>query len=167
MRNITSLLGLKNRRANASVVKTILFLGITIAFSLGMMGLLRNEADKRLSTELIEVYKSGVTWNEQMDCWDITLKMKNKGPNGVTMLGIFLNGIEVDGYGENCTEDRQATTDMAKDHTVVGGETKVVHIYVDGPGGTGSWQTLTAGTSLQISVQSASGMGYPINLITV
>lgn len=52
---------MKIRRANANVVKTIMFLRITVGFSLGMMGLLRNEVDKRFSVEIVEVYKSGMS----------------------------------------------------------------------------------------------------------
>lgn len=78
-----------------------------------------------------------------------------------------MNGIEVNRYNQSNPEDSEATTNIVKMTSIKGGETKIIHIYVDGPGGKCGWQTLTAGTALQISVISTSGLNYPIHLITV
>lgn len=159
--------GIKSRRAAADVIKTIIFLSITISFSIGMTNIMRNEADEHIVIDKVDVYTSGCLWYNQEDYWDITIKMKNRGAQDVTIHGVYINGFEVDGYNRTDPADGEAIIDMYESQTLRSGETKVFHLYIDGPGGKRGWQKISSGTAMSISVHSVHGMDYPILLTIV
>lgn len=159
--------GIKSRRAAADVIKIIIFLSLTISFSIGMTNIMRNEANEHLGIENVEIYTSGCFWNNQEDYWDIAIKMKNRGASDVTFSGVYINGFEVDDYNKTDPVDGEAIIDMYESQTLRSGEIKIFHLYIDGPGGKRGWQKISSGTSMSITVHSVHGMDYPMLLTLV
>ena len=54
----------------------------------------------------------------------------------------------------------QAVTDMTESFLILSGQTRIVNVYIDGPGGGSGWQSMTAGTSVEVKLHSADGMDY-------
>lgn len=99
--------------------------------------------------------KSGATGSEY---WNITLKMKNTGTAASTLIGCFINEVEVDGYNYNTAggADGEAHTTMTDSFTINSGVTAYISIIIDYD----NYKSLSSGTTVNIKIHSAGGMDY-------
>ena len=119
--------------------------------------------------EKVEIQSGITTWNPGTCDWDIALKMKNTGTATATLIGIFINDVEVDNYTVGVPLDGEAVTDMGVTVTLASGASTTINISIDGQGdgsetgavpGVDYWQSVTSGTTINIKVHSAGGMDY-------
>jgi hypothetical protein len=142
------------------VIATVILVAVAITVAVAVAYWMGGIAGQYTKFEKIEIQSGICVWNGTEDYWDITLKMKNTGTAAATLIGVFINEIEVDAYNATNPADGEAVTDMLATETVTSGSTSTIHIYIDCVGGTTQWQDVTAGTTVNIKVHSAGGMDY-------
>lgn len=147
----------------ATVILVAVGITIAISTSLWMGGI----SSTYTGYESIE-FKNGVcSWSDSEDQWIIQIELKNSGTDQASIINVFINGMEVDLYNSSSpAPEGMVVTDMTSPYGVRSGETVILNIYIDGPGGASGWQTLSAGTTVEVKIHSATGMDYPrlINL---
>lgn len=122
------------------------------------------------SFERVEIQSGTCIWSPVNFDWVIALKMKNTGTGTATLIGVFINDVEVNNYTLAVPPDGQAVTDMGTTVTLASGASTTINIHIDGQGdagegnppiaGTDYWYSVTSGTTINIKVHSAGGMDY-------
>ena len=97
--------------------------------------------------------KLGTSPNEY---WNVTLKLKNTGTATATLIGVFINNVEVNDYNATAAVDGQAVTSMLTTETISSGDTKQINVLIDYD----NYETLSSGTTVNIKIHSAGGMDY-------
>ena len=163
---------IRSRKAVSPVIATVILVAVAITVAVAVSYWMGGITSQYTTFEKVEIQSGIVTWNPTTFNWDITLKMKNSGTATATLIGVFINDIEVDNYTLALPVDvnAQATTDMGLSVTIKSGATTTINIYIDGQGDSGEssppvaeadyWQSVTAGTTINIKVHSAGGMDY-------
>jgi len=97
--------------------------------------------------------KQGVVGSEY---WNITIILKNSGTAPSTLIGCFVNEVEVDAYNTSAAVDQLAVTTMSNMYTIESGVTKYISILIDYD----NYKNLSSGTNVNIKIHSAGGMDY-------
>ena len=96
--------------------------------------------------------KQGATGSEY---WNITLKLKNSGSATSTLIGCYINDVELDGYNANHAVDGQALTSMERTETIASGASKYIRFLIDC-----NYRNFKSGTTINIKLHSSGGMDY-------
>jgi len=151
---------LRSRRAISPVIATVILVAVAITVAVAVAYWMGGIAGQYTKFEKVEIQSAICEWDNTNDYWKITLKIKNTGTATATLIGVFINEVEVDKYFDDLPIGAaEAGTDMNTTQTITSGATAMIHIYVDGPG-TGPWMTVSAGTTVNIKLHSAGGMDY-------
>ena len=142
------------------VIATVILVAVAITVAVAVAYWMGGIASQYTKFEKVEIQSALVTWDSANDNWNISIKAKNTGTATATLIGVFINDVEVDLYNTTSTTDGQAVTSMLSSFTVTSGDTAILNIYIDGPGGTSPWKTVSAGTTVNIKIHSAGGMDY-------
>ncbi len=113
--------------------------------------------------EKVEVSSAVCDWTTPR--WTVTLTLKNTGTSTCTITNAYVNDRDVATYGDltgALAVNGFASTDIeATGRTLVSGGNTLVHIYIDhSTGGTGTFASLSAGTTINLKFHSAGGMDY-------
>lgn len=156
------------RRALSPVIATVILVAVGITIAIAAAYWLGGISATYTGYESIE-FKNGVcTWSDSDDEWTVQIELKNSRTDHANLINVFINGVEVDQYNSTGpAPEGMAVTDMTSPHGISSGETVFLNIYIDGPGGVSGWQTLSAGTTVEVKIHSAAGMDYPRLLLLV
>ena len=152
---------MRSRKAVSPVISTVILVAVAITVAVAVAYWMGGIAGQYTKFEKVEI-QSGVCIKDGTDpnyFWNITLKLKNSGTATSTLIGCFINEIEVSDYGVNATTytpASDAVTSMTDTFTVESGDAKFVHIYIDYD----SYGYLSSGTTVNVKIHSAGGMDY-------
>ena len=149
----------RSRRAISPVIATVILVAVAITVAVAVAYWMGGIASQYTKFEKVEI-QSGICVREAGDYWNITMKMKNTGTASATLIGVFINEVEVNAYNSTAAPAAgAATTSMTSAQTVLSGATSTIRIFVDG-GADGWGAPVTSGTTVNIKVHSAGGMDY-------
>ena len=147
-----------NRAINV-IIATVILSAISISFSICAAFWLGGVTQHYQSHERIEMVSCTCTYSS--DLWRIEIVLDNKGTSAVAIKKVTINILEVDVYGSSSPDQGLASTDVPPDGLrIKSGESSILHIFIDGPEGTGQYGTLSVGTSVKVILYSSSGMEY-------
>ncbi len=155
------------RKAVSPVISTVILVAVAIAVAVAVAYWMGGIAGQYTKFERVEIQrgicvKQGTTGSEY---WNITLRMENTGTAASTLIGCFINEVEVDGYNYTTAggTDGEVYTTMTDSYTIESGVTSYISIIIDYD----NYNNLTSGTTVNIKIHSTGGMDYitPIELI--
>ena len=147
----------KRRKAVSPVIATVILVAVAITVAVGVSYWMGGISAQYTSFEKVEIQTAVCTWNGT--AWEIEIKLKNSGTATSTLNSVFINEKEVDTYNVTSAGGGEANTNMTEATTIVSGASAVVYIYIDGPPAP-QWESVTAGTTVNIKIHSAGGMDY-------
>ena len=137
----------------------MILVSVSIAVSIGAAYWLGGFTGQYFDYESVEI--THIKNSYLNDMWTITIELKDTGPSDVTLMHVFINGIEVDSYGSDTPAQGSASTDApSTGFRLSSGEQGTLHIYMDGPEGAGRYRALSSGTTINITLHSALGVDY-------
>jgi flagellin-like protein len=148
---------IKNRKAVSPVIATVVLVAVAITVSVAVAYWMGGIAGQYTKFEKVEIQNAVCTNNGTF--WTITMKLKNTGTAGSTLISVFINEVEVDNYDSTSpVANAWATNINTTVNTVIrSGQTLTVYFWMDSAK-TGS--TLTSGTTINIKIHSSGGMDY-------
>jgi flagellin-like protein len=149
---------MQSRKAVSPVISTVILVAVAITVAVAVAYWMGGIAGQYTKFEKVEI-QSGVCIKDGTDpnyFWNITLKLKNSGTATSTLIGCFVNEIEVTNYTATDYEVGAAVTTMSDTFTIESGDAKYIHIYID----YGNYYYLSPGTTVNIKIHSAGGMDY-------
>ena len=163
----------RSRRAVSPVIATVILVAIAITVSVAVAYWMGGIAGSFTQFEKVEI-QSGVCTkvNATDNYWKIEIKLKNTGTATATLIGVFVNEVEVDAYGatdpgatgiSGTIETDMGTAGPPEDpsYTIASGATGEIEVYV-----ACDYGSYTSGTTVNVKIHSAGGMDY-IKLITL
>ena len=158
----------RSRRAVSPVIATVILVAIAITVSVAVAYWMGGIAGSFTQFEKVEI-QSGVCSKEDNvligdpsdDYWKIEIKLKNTGTATATLIGVFVNEVEVSAYEATGYTAGAAVTNMTEAETIVSGDTGAIEVYI-----ACDYELYTSGTTVNIKIHSAGGMDY-IKLITL
>ena len=156
----------RSRRAVSPVIATVILVAIAITVSVAVAYWMGGIAGSFTQFEKVEI-QSGVCSKEgtsPSDYWQIEIKLKNTGTATSTLIGVFVNEVEVTAYDVNepyTFTTGEAVTNMTTAETINSGDTRAIRVYI-----ACNYELYTSGTTVNIKIHSAGGMDY-IKLITL
>ena len=150
---------LGGKRAINAIIATIILVIISVSFSIFAAFWLGGITKHYQDYEKLEIVSCTCTYSS--DVWKITIILENEGNSEISIRKIAINDLDVNAYGSSRPDQGSASTDVPPGGLrLVGGETSVLCVYIDGPKGTGLYGSLSVGTSVNIILYSSSGMEY-------
>ena len=152
---------MQSRKAVSPVISTVILVAVAITVAVAVAYWMGGIAGQYTRFEKVEV-QSGVCIKDGTDpyFWNITLKLKNSGTATSTLIGCFVNDIEVTVYNVTTAtyvpNNGDAVTTMADTFTIESGDAQYIHIYIDYC----NYGKLSPGTTVNIKIHSAGGMDY-------
>jgi flagellin-like protein len=160
---------MQSRKAVSPVISTVILVAVAITVAVAVAYWMGGIAGQYTKFEKVEIQSGLCSWDSTLFQWNVTMKLKNSGTAPSTLIGVFINEIEVDSYTEQPGAG-EATTDMTAQRSIESGESITIHIYIDGVGDAGEgtppvaktdyWMSVTPGTTVNIKIHSAGGMDY-------
>ena len=164
---------IRSRRAVSPVIATVILVAVAITVAVAVAYWMGGIAGQYTKFEKVEI-QSGVCVKDDDGLptptyyWNVTLKLKNTGTATATLIGVFINDVEVDQYEilkasylPSAAHDGKAVTDMDETKTIESGDIAYVNICIDYPGdGADDYKKLSSGTTINIKIHSAGGMDY-------
>lgn len=146
----------KDRKAISPVIATVILVAVAITIAVAVaywMGGIASQYTKFEKVEIQTGYSTKVGAN-----WNVTLELKNSGTADSTLSRVFVNDkplLEAN-YGASAVVAGAVSTDIAyAGTTLTSGQPLTRHIWISG-----SYLTLSSGTTVSIKVHSAGGMDY-------
>ena len=146
---------MQSRKAVSPVISTVILVAVAITVAVAVAYWMGGIAGQYTKFEKVEVQTGICQRDPAGGNWTITLKLKNSGTAASTLIGCFINEIEVNDYDVYAAPDDQATTNMSASETIESGATALIYIYIDD-----TWTHVTSGTTVNIKIHSAGGMDY-------
>ena len=106
---------MRKRKAISPVIATVILVAVAITVAVGVSYWMGGISSQYTSFEKVEIQsgicqKLGTSPNQY---WNITMKLKNSGTADATLIGVFINEIEVTSYAQTTAVDTEAVTNMA------------------------------------------------------
>ena len=146
---------MRKRRAVSPVIATVILVAVAITVAVAVAYWMGGIAGQFTDFEQVEIQSAVCVWDETNGWWNITIKLKNTGTATSTLIGAFVNELEVDSY-TGTPSAGQTSTDMTDSLTLESGAATTVTLYVDDAWGA----PVTPGTTVNIKLHSAGGMDY-------
>ena len=149
---------MQSRKAVSPVISTVILVAVAITVAVAVAYWMGGIAGQYTKFEKVEVQTGICQRAASGGNWTITLKLKNSGTAASTLIGCFINEIEVDFYDPVTLPiaTGKSGTNMTASETIESGATKKILIYVDAAWGA----PVTSGTTVNIKIHSAGGMDY-------
>ena len=159
MRNIN------NKRALSPVIATVILVAVAITVAVAVAYWMGGIAGQYTKFEKIEIQSALCVYNSSSPKhWKITMMVKNTGTATATIDKVFLNGIEVNDYGDTAPPDEgEASVSFGSSGlTLPSGSSSTFYIYIDADegGSDEGWESVSSGTTINIKLHSAGGMEY-------
>jgi len=159
MKNVRTL---RKRRAVSPVIATVIIVAVTITVAVAVSYWMSGIASQYTSFEKVEIQTAICTYNKAGKYWEIVIDLKNSGTKAATLANVFVNDVETE-YAEGPGTDvitaqlDQTSGDPYVPLHIESGVTDEVTVWiVPGP----TYVSLTAGTTINVKIHSASGMDY-------
>ena len=146
---------IKSRKAVSPVIATVILVAVAITVAVAVSYWMSGISSQYTKFEKVEI-QSGVCTVDANGNWTVAIKMKNTGTATSTLIGVFINEMEVDAYDTVATGG-QWTTDMTDTLSINSGQSQTINVYISS-GKSGVF--LTSGTTVNIKIHSAGGMDY-------
>jgi flagellin-like protein len=146
------------RKAVSPVISAVILVAVAITVAVAIAIWMGGITGQYTKFEKVEI-QSGVCLKQGAvgsEYWNITLTLKNSGTATSTLIGCFINEVEVDAYNTSVAVDQQAITTMSETYSIESGVTKYISILVD----YNNYYNMTSGTNVNIKIHSAGGMDY-------
>jgi len=152
----------KNRKAVSPVIATVILVAVAITISVAVAYWMGGISSQYTKFEKVEVSSAVCDWDGTNLRWTVTLTLKNTGTSTCTITSAYINDRDVATYGGAMPTNGNASTDIeTTGRTLVSGGNTLVHIYIDhSAGASGTFASLTAGTTINLKFHSAGGMDY-------
>ncbi len=147
---------MQSRKAVSPVISTVILVAVAITVAVAVAYWMGGIAGQYTKFEKVEIQSGVCTRALSGGNWTIALKLKNTGTAASTLIGCFINEIEVNAYNVTTVNMDQASTNMSSSQTVASGATCLIYIYIDDTWGA----PVTSGTTVNIKIHSAGGMDY-------
>jgi len=147
-----------SRRAVSPVISTVILVAVAITVAVAVAYWMGGIAGQYTKFEKVEI-QSGVCLKQGAvgsEYWNVTIKLKNSGTATSTLIGCFVNEVEVDDYNATTPIDTEAVTSMTNTYTIESGVSKYISILIDYD----NYKNLTSGTTVNVKIHSAGGMDY-------
>ena len=152
------------RKAVSPVIATVILVAVAISVAVGVSYWMGGISSQYTQFEKVEIQTGYATYDSSLAQWNITLVIKNSGSADATISMVFLNDIpcETANYGESEAPAGSWGTDIPPTGvTLQAGESATQHVYIDNPcNNVPELANLSAGTTVNIKLHSASGMDY-------
>jgi len=153
------------RRAVSPVIATVIIVAVTITVAVAVSYWMSGIASQYTSFEKVEIQTAICTYDKTLSYWKIVIDLKNSGTKAATLSNVFVNDIETEynstapiATGEDAiTAQLDRGADPAVPLHIESGVTDYVTVWIS-PGTTNV--LLSAGTTINIKIHSASGMDY-------
>lgn len=156
MRNLVRKLRTRrNRRAISPVIATVILVAVAISVSVAVAYWMGGIAGQYTKFEKVEIQSA--VCDPVTGGWKVQMKLKNTGTATATLVGAFINNVEIDTYGSSSLDTAKWVTNMTQTTSMTSGQSIVVDFYI---GNIKSGQTLSSGTTVNIKIHSAGGMDY-------
>jgi len=168
MKNIRTL---RKRRAVSPVIATVIIVAVTITVAVAVSYWMSGIASQYTSFEKIEIQTAICNFKDVSGAdnyWEIVIDLKNSGTKAATLSNVFVNDVQT-GYELLATDPVAGEITAQLDPTIAtdplhiesgATDTVIVWIAPGEIGTTGTYITLSAGTTINIKIHSASGMDY-------
>jgi len=140
------------------VIATVILVAVAITVAVAVAYWMGGIAGQYTKFEKVEI-QSGACSIDGNGNWILDMDLKNTGTATATLISVYINNIEVTGYGasapggvfDNCTTSMTLTPSF----TITSGNSTTVTIWVGA-----DYATLSAGTTVNVKLHSAGGMDY-------
>jgi len=140
------------------VIATVILVAVAITVAVAVAYWMGGIAGQYTKFEKVEIQSGGCTIDSYGN-WELSLDLKNTGTATATLIGAYVNDVEVTGYGasapgaafDNCTTSMTTATSF----TITSGNSTSVFIWVGA-----NYATLSSGTTVNVKLHSAGGMDY-------
>jgi flagellin-like protein len=152
----------KNRKAVSPVIATVILVAVAITISVAVAYWMGGISSQYTKFEKVEVSSAVCDWSSANNRWTITLNLKNTGTSTTTITNAYINDRDVTTYGGVMPTNGNASTDIAATgKTIASGGSATIQLFIDhSTGATGTFASLTAGTTINLKFHSAGGMDY-------
>ena len=146
---------IRSRKAISPVIATVILVAVAITVAVAVAYWMGGIAGQYTKFEKIEIQSALCTIGTGN--WTIEMKLKNSGTATATLIGAFVNDVEVDAYGVTIAAAGETATNMtiATVTSIESGATEVIRLYIDD-----TYKSLSSGTTVNIKIHSAGGMDY-------
>ena len=149
---------MRNRKAVSPVIATVILVAVAITVAVAVAYWMGGIAGQYTKFEKVEI-QSGVCTIDSYGNWLLAMNLKNSGTATATLISVYINDVEVTGYGASaptaalntCTTSMTTTTSF----TITSGNSTTVNIWIGA-----DYSTLSAGTTVNVKLHSAGGMDY-------
>ena len=146
---------IRSRKAVSPVIATVILVAVAITVAVAVSYWMGGISSQYTKFEKVEIQSGVTTWNATGTYWKITLKCKNTGTATATLNSVFINDNEVSTYGQDSPGVDIVTTNMTTTTSIASGASALINIYVEL-----GYESLSAGTTVNIKIHSAGGMDY-------
>jgi flagellin-like protein len=154
----------KNRKAVSPVIATVILVAVAITISVAVAYWMGGISSQYTKFEKVEVSSAVCDWDSTNLRWTVTLTLKNTGTSTCTITNAYVNDRDVSTYGDATgvlAQNGNASTDIeVAGRTLSSGGSTSVHIYISHSGSGGTFEKLSAGTTINLKFHSAGGMDY-------
>ena len=146
---------IRSRKAVSPVIATVILVAVAITVAVAVSYWMGGISSQYTKFEKVEI-QSGVCSVDAEGNWTVAMKLKNSGTATATLIAIFINDVEIDGY-DNSSQPGLWTSSMTATYSLTSGMSGAINIYISSGKLT---STLSPGTTVNIKVHSAGGMDY-------
>lgn len=143
------------RRAVTPVIAVVIIIATAIVISVTFASWMGGVVGQYAKVEKVEIWSTLCIWNASGSYWKIEIKMKNTGTSSATLIGAFINNVEVEYYDTDLAVAGHTSTNMTTSTTITSGATRIINVYI----GLG-YASLSPRTTVIIKLQGASGMDH-------
>jgi flagellin-like protein len=151
-------LNMMNRKAISPVIATVILVAVAITIAVAVSYWMSGIASSYTKFEKVEVQTASCILDNNGN-WNITVTLKNSGSAAATMMGVFINDVEVSSYGATipANEATTITTDLttATAWTLASGQSDSFNVWIGE-----NYASLSSGTTINLKIHSAGGMDY-------
>ena len=153
---------IRSRKADSTVIATVILVSVTVTLAFFVAYWIAGTTGNYLKYEKVGMQSGVCTWDSNATCWKIALRLENTGTARSTLMGAFINDVEVENYGQDSVAAGSTSTNMTTSTSLESGASVTINIYIDQ-----GYATLSPRTVVNIKIHCAGGAEYikPIELV--
>jgi FlaG/FlaF family flagellin (archaellin) len=146
---------IRGRKADSTVIASVILVTVTIVLAFVVAYWIRGVTDHYAKFEKVEMQSAVCTWDSNATCWRITLRLKNAGTAQATLMGAFINDVEIAAYDQDSVVDGSTSTNMTKSTPLSSGASVTINVYIDQ-----GYASLSSRTVVNVKIHCAGGAEY-------
>jgi len=160
MKNVRTL---RKRRAVSPVIATVIIVAVTITVAVAVSYWMSGIAGQYTSFEKVEIQSALCDYfapSGEQSYWKIEIKLKNSGTKAATLTDVFVNDVLAltnSTYAAPPEAGITASVYTTKPKQIDSGASDTVFVWIASDG---TYIKLSAGTTINIKIHSATGMDY-------